>query len=201
MRHSFLFCRLTRFFLLNTILTALAWTTPVKAQEVDANYLLSADDLIDFRVFQEPDLDAVVRISGDGKANFPLIGSVKLGGLSIADAVNVLQQRYLDGYLVNPQVSITVRAYAKKRFTILGQVQKPGSYNVEGSEEITLLQAIGMAGGFTRIADPTKVTVKRRQGGKESVVRLDAKKMARGDSDTFFIIRPGDVITVAESIF
>lgn len=201
MRHSILFCRLTRFFLLSTILAALACTTPAKAQEVDANYLLSADDLIDFRVFQESDLDAVVRISGDGKANFPLIGSVKLGGLSIADAVNLLQQRYLDGYLVNPQVSITVRAYAKKRFTVLGQVQKPGSYNVEGSEEITLLQAIGMAGGFTRIADPTKVTVKRRQGGKESVVRLDAKKMARGDSDTFFIIRPGDVITVAESIF
>ena len=171
------------------------------AQEQDANYLLSADDLVDFRVFQEQDLDSVVRISGDGKANFPLIGSVKIGGLSIAAAVTVLQDRYRDGYLVNPQVSITVRAYAKKRFTVLGQVQKPGSYTIEGSEEITLLQAIGMAGGFTRIADPSKITVKRRAGGKESVLKFDAKQMARGANDTFVVIRPGDVITVAESIF
>ena len=171
------------------------------AQEQDANYLLSPDDLVDFRVFQEQDLDAVVRIAGDGKANFPLIGSIKIGGLSIAAAVAALQDRYRDGYLVNPQVSITVRAYAKKRFTVLGQVQKPGSYTIEGSEEITLLQAIGMAGGFTRIADPSKITVKRRAAGKETVLRFDAKQMARGANDTFVVIKPGDVITVAESIF
>jgi polysaccharide export outer membrane protein len=183
------------------IVIVLGLPSQLPAQEQDANYLLSADDLVDFRVFQEQDLDSVVRISGDGKANFPLIGSVKIGGLSIAAAVTVLQDRYRDGYLVNPQVSITVRAYAKKRFTVLGQVQKPGSYTIEGSEEITLLQAIGMAGGFTRIADPSKITVKRRAGGKESVLKFDAKQMARGANDTFVVIRPGDVITVAESIF
>jgi len=183
------------------ILIVLGLPTQLPAQEPDANYLLSADDLVDFRVFQEQDLDSVVRISGDGNANFPLIGSVKIGGLSIAAAVAALQNRYRDGYLVNPQVSITVRAYAKKRFTVLGQVQKPGSYTIEGSEEITLLQAIGMAGGFTRIADPSKITVKRRAADKETVLKFDAKQMARGANDTFVVIKPGDVITVAESIF
>jgi len=170
------------------------------AQE-DANYRISADDLIDFHVFQEPDLDAVIRVSGDGKAQFPLVGSVSIGGQSIADAVNLLQARYRDGYLVNPQINLTIRAYAKKRFTVLGQVQKPGSYTIEGSEEITLLQAVGMAGGYTRIADPGNITVKRRADGKEAVLKFNAKKMARGTTDTSFIIRPGDVITIAESIF
>ncbi|MFA7345175.1 MAG: polysaccharide biosynthesis/export family protein [Terrimicrobiaceae bacterium] len=167
----------------------------------DANYRISPDDLIDFRMFQEPDLDSVIRVSGDGKAQFPLVGSVSLGGLSIAEAVNQLQARYRDGYLVNPQVTLTVRSYAKKRFTVLGQVQKPGSYTIEGSEEITLLQAIGMAGGYTRIADPSNITVKRRQNDRETVLKFNAKKMARGDGNTFIVIKPGDVITVSESIF
>jgi polysaccharide export outer membrane protein len=107
----------------------------------------------------------------------------------------------MGGYLVNPQIALTVRTYARKVFTILGQVQKPGSYEIEGSESISLLQAIGMAGGYTRIANPGNVTVKRNEGGVEKVYRFNAKKMARSDSDSTITVKPGDVITVAESIF
>jgi polysaccharide export outer membrane protein len=164
-------------------------------------YRLSANDLLDFRVYQEPDMDAVVRISGDGSAAFPLVGNVKIGGKTISEAVAALRAAYLDGYLVNPQVSITVRAYAKKYITILGQVQKPGSYEIQGNEEISLLQAIGMAGGYTRIADAAKITVKRRVKGKETVLDFNAKKMAKGSSDTSFTLLPGDVVTVGETIF
>ena len=105
------------------------------------------------------------------------------------------------GYLANPQVTLTVRDYARRVFTMLGQIQKPGSYNIEGSETISLLDAIGMAGGYTRIANPGKVTVKRRVGGKETVIRVDARKMARSNAQENFQVQPGDVITVAESIF
>jgi hypothetical protein len=58
-----------------------------------------------------------------------------------------------------------------------------------------------MAGGYTRIANPGKVTVKRNEGGVERVYQFNAKKMARSDSDSSFTVKPGDVITVAESIF
>jgi polysaccharide export outer membrane protein len=173
----------------------------VAARQQDANYHLAANDLLDFRVFQEPELDAVIRISGDGNAIFPLVGAVPVAGKTIGEATELLRKRYMNGYLVNPQVTLTVRTYARKVFTILGQVQKPGSYEIEGSESISLLQAVGMAGGYTRIANPGNVTVKRREGGAEKVYRFNAKKMAKTESDSNFRVLPGDVITVAESIF
>jgi protein involved in polysaccharide export with SLBB domain len=83
----------------------------------------------------------------------------------------------------------------------LGQVNKPGTYPIEGNESISLLQAIGMAGGYTRIANPGKVVVKRAEDGIEKVYNFNAKKMARTATDSTFRIMPGDVITVAESIF
>ncbi len=168
----------------------------------DANYKLSANDLLDFRVFQEPELDGVIRVSGDGTAIFPLIGAVNVVGKTVTQATEDIKARYRDGYLVYPQVSLTVRTYAQKLFTVLGQVQKPGSYDMKGSDEITLLQAIGMAGGYTKIANPGNVTVKRREeGGRERVIKLDAKRMARGDDNASFYVKPGDIITVAESLF
>jgi protein involved in polysaccharide export with SLBB domain len=176
--------------------------TPAPAAAVQTrDYRLAPNDLLDFRVFQEPELDAVVRVSGDGVASFALIGPVQIGGRTIAEATELIKARYRDGYLKNPQLSLTVRSYARKLFTILGQVQKPGSYDMQGTNHITLLQAIGMAGGYTKIADPGNVTVKRLEPGGERVLKFNAKRMARGDDGTSFFIKTGDVITVGESIF
>jgi polysaccharide export outer membrane protein len=171
--------------------------------EKDQNYRLAPNDLLDFRVFQEPELDAVVRVSGDGTASFALIGPVPIGGRTISESLELIKARYRDGYLKNPQVSLTVRSYAKKLFTILGQVQKPGSYDMQGTNQITLLQAIGMAGGYTRIADSSNVTVKRLgdESGRDQVLKLNAKRMARGEDKSTFYIQAGDVISVGESLF
>jgi protein involved in polysaccharide export with SLBB domain len=166
-----------------------------------SNYKLSPNDLLDFRVFGEPDLDSVVRVAGDGGAIFPLIGSVQIAGRTVADATQIVAARLRDGYLVSPQVSITVRNYSKKLFTILGQVQKPGAYDMEGLDEISLLQAIGMAGGYTKVADPANVTVKRGVSGQQQIMKFNANKMAHGTDKTTIMIRPGDVITVSESMF
>jgi polysaccharide export outer membrane protein len=194
------------FILLNTLILSVFFIGFLNAQpleEKDRNYHLAPNDLLDFRVFQEPELDAVVRVSGDGTASFALIGPVQIGGRTISESLELIKARYRDGFLKNPQVSLTVRSYAKKLFTILGQVQKPGSYDMQGTSHITLLQAIGMAGGYTRIADPSNVTVKRMEGsiGQEQVLKLNAKRMARGEDKATFHIQPGDVISVGESLF
>jgi len=178
-----------------------AQTAPEIVQTASSNYKLSPGDLFDFRVYQENDLDAVVRLSGDGTAIFPLIGSVKLGGLTIEQATTLLQSRYKDGFLVNPQITITVRSFAKKFYTMLGQISKPGSYDMQGEEEIPLFQAVGLAGGYTKIADPSKVTIKRHDDQGESILKLNAKKMAGGSEKSSFMIRAGDIITIGESFF
>lgn len=165
------------------------------------DYRLAPNDLLDFRVFEEPELDAVVRVSGDGMASFALIGSVPVAGKTVADAAALIEAKYRDGYLKQPQVSLTVRTYARRIFTILGQIQKPGTYEIQGVGQITLLQAIGMAGGYTKIADPANVTVKRVDASGERVLKFNAKRMARGEDKSTFFIKAGDIISVGESIF
>ncbi|HEY5743292.1 MAG TPA: polysaccharide biosynthesis/export family protein [Terrimicrobiaceae bacterium] len=174
---------------------------PPQQVQRDEDYRLSVNDLLDFRIFQEPEFDAVIRVSGDGTAIFPMIGQVQVAGKTIGETTELLRNRYMSGYLTNPQVNLTVRTYALKTFTILGQVQRPGTYQIEGGEPVSLLQAVGMAGGYTRIANPSKVIVKRREGGVENVYQFNAKKMANSGADSSFRVMPGDVITVAESIF
>jgi protein involved in polysaccharide export with SLBB domain len=165
------------------------------------NYRLSANDLIEIRVFQEADLDSRVRIGGDGSVTLPLVGEVALGGKTVNEASDFLRQKYGERFLVNPQLTVTVIDFSKKRFTVLGQVQSPGSYSMPDNEAVTLLQAIGMAGGYTRIAEPSNITVKRIANGVESLMKLNAKRMARGDTSAAFKILPGDVISVPESMF
>jgi protein involved in polysaccharide export with SLBB domain len=173
-----------------------------RSQDLSTNYRISSNDVLDFKVFQEPDLDAEVRVAGDGTAIFPLIGSVTLAGKTVSEAAAMLRQHYLNGYLVNPQVSLIIQTYAKRTFTILGQVQKPGAYEIVGDQSIGLLEAIGMAGGYTRIADPGNITIRRTENGREQVYRVNAKH-AEKNAETInqYRTQPGDVITVGESIF
>jgi protein involved in polysaccharide export with SLBB domain len=172
-----------------------------RAQDAANNYRLSANDLVEIRVFQEPDLDSRVRIGGDGSVTLPLVGTVALGGKTVNEASDFLRRKYGERFLVNPQLTVTVTDFSKKRFTVLGQVQSPGSYSMPDNEDVTLLQAIGMAGGYTRIAEPSNITVKRVENGAESLMKLNAKRMARGGASAAFKIHPGDVINVPESMF
>jgi polysaccharide export outer membrane protein len=193
--------RLFRLLRLPSLLLLLLAGSPLLKSQSAQNYRLSPNDLLDFRVFQEPELDGVIRVAGDGNALFPLIGSVAIGGRTVGEATDLVAARFRDGYLVHPQISITVRQYAKKLFTVLGEVQKPGSYDMQGLPEITLLQAVGMAGGYTKVADSGHVTIKRVEDGKEKVLKYNARKMASGSGNSAIMIRPGDVITVNESLF
>ncbi len=118
-------------------------------------------------MFQEDDLDCVLRVSKDGTITFPLIGRVVIGGKTPQDAALAIKALLAKDYLVNPQVNVTVTEYAKRLFTVLGQVQRPGSYDLPDRDPLTLIQAIGMAGGYTRIADPGKITLKRTWMGKK----------------------------------
>lgn len=176
---------------------------PLVAQtgdSVSGSYILAPNDQIHIEVFQEDDLRSSAKISKEGTITFPLLGNVKLAGLTMSQATARITELLKRDFLVNPRVSMTVVNFSKKRFTILGQVNSPGIKEMPDQEGLDLLEAIGMAGGYTRIANPSRITVKRRENGTETVIQLDAKSMAKG-SGKGFQVRPGDTITVAESIF
>jgi len=170
------------------------------ADPVSGSYLLSPNDQIQIEVFQEDDLRTSAKISKEGTITFPLLGSVKLAGLTMSQATARLTELLKRDFLVNPRVSMTVVNFSKKRFTVLGQVNSPGIKEMPDQEGLDLLEAIGMAGGYTRIANPGKITIKRREGGSEQVIQVDGKAMAKG-SGKGFQTKPGQPITVAQRHF
>jgi polysaccharide export outer membrane protein len=148
----------------------------------------------------EDDLTTEMRLGKDGTTTFPLLGVVNLAGKTVEEAAAIMRDALGKDYLVNPQITLTVIEYAKRRFTVLGQVQKPGSYELPGEESVTLLQAIAMAGGFTRLAVQSKVTVTRIVGGKRTMV-VDVKSNANDPATRQFDIQTDDTIIVAERVF
>ncbi len=170
-----------------------------KPSAAAALHLVSPNDVVDVKVFQEDDLATTARVSQDGTIKFPLIGSVKIGGNTAESAAQIITAALAKKYLVNPQVTVQVSEYAKRRFTVLGQVGKPGTYEIPDRDTITLLEAIGMAEGFTRLADLTNIRVKRMVEGKETLYKLNAKGLTDVQHTTAFEVKPGDVISVGES--
>ena len=176
---------------------------PSDAVSVPTGYVLRTNDQVAVEVFGEEDLRTSTRLNGEGNLSLPLLGSVHLAGLTLAQAAAKITELYGRDYLVNPRVNVTLVGYAKRRFTILGQVSRPGSYEMpEGSPDgVDLLEAIAMAGGYTRIAAPERVSVRRRSAkGEDEILRVDAKRLAKRGGENFQV-RPGDTVTVAESLF
>jgi len=166
-----------------------------------ANYRLSSNDLIFVKVFQEDDLSSTLRVSEDGSIIFPLIGSVKVGGQTVDAATRTIHDLLDARFLVNPQVTVTVLGYANRHITVLGQVQKPGDYNLREQGSVGLLQAIGMAGGFTRLANSANIIVKRNTDGGQKTLHLNGRTMASDNRSASFVVMPGDTITVTERFF
>ena len=167
-----------------------------------AGYVLGPNDYVGVEVFGEDDLRTSGRLNPEGNLSVPLLGSVHLAGLTLTQAASKLTELYGRDYLVNPKVNIMLLGFAKRRFSILGQVGRPGSYEMPESSPsgIDLLEAIALAGGYTRIAAPERITVRRQSANGDQIFKVNAKKFnKRGGGG--FLVEPGDTITVGESIF
>jgi polysaccharide export outer membrane protein len=171
---------------------------PMQQSAVNGDYVLSSGDTIEMVVYREQDLNIRSKIGKDGMVQLPLLGEVKLGGLTIRAATSLIRGKYNADYLVEPQIYLNVAGFTSRKFTIIGQVGKPGTYEFGGGESLGLLEAIGMAGGFTRIADRGHVVVKRREGESVRTLKVNAKKLSESGVDPFSI-QAGDVITIGES--
>jgi polysaccharide export outer membrane protein len=167
-----------------------------------AGYVLSPTDQVTIEVFGEDDLRTNGRLNPEGNLSLPLLGSIHLAGLTLTQAVSKLTELYSRDYLVNPKINVTLLSYARKRFSILGQVNHPGSMEMpEGTQEgIDLLEAIALAGGYTRIASPERITVRRQSASGDQIFKVNAKRFTKGKGGGF-LVKPGDTINVGESIF
>jgi polysaccharide export outer membrane protein len=161
-------------------------------------YVLRQGDVVQVKVYQEDDLTSVSRIGKDGAITMPLLGSVNVVSNTLEKATTIVHDLLARDYLVTPQVTLNVNEFAKRRFTVLGQVQRPGTYDMPADDAVSLLQAIATAGGYTRIGSDRKITVQRTVGTENQRIKKDAEAMARDKDTKPFEILPNDVIVVGE---
>lgn len=166
-----------------------------------SDYQIREGDMIQVNVFDEPELAAGGRVRKDGTIQCPLIGAVKVQGLSQIAAARLIEAEYRKDYLVHPEVNLFISQFSVQRITILGQVQRPGAHELPAEKDLTILQVLGLAGGPTRIANLKKVLVKRMVDGQEKIFKVDVNSMASGNQTMMFYVREDDVITVPESFF
>jgi polysaccharide export outer membrane protein len=164
----------------------------------EGDYVLASGDTLDLMVYREPDLGMRSKIARDGRVQLPLLGEVKVAGMSVRDAQEHIRKLYDADYLVDPQIYLNIASYTQRKITVIGQVSRPGSYELQGNESLGILEAIGMAGGFTRIADTKNVVVKRRTGEKVETIKVNTKRLESPDGGSFQVL-PGDILTVGES--
>lgn len=165
------------------------------------HYVIVPNDVVWLKVYQEDDLEARVKVTSDGTVTLPLIGVLTIAGKTAEEAATEIRDILDKRFIVNPQVSFAVIEYSKRKFTILGQVQRPGIYEYSGEENMTLLDAVAQAGGFTRLAAPSKVTLKRLEAGQVKLYHLGIEADLKNYAAPPFEIRPGDTINVGAKLF
>jgi protein involved in polysaccharide export with SLBB domain len=159
---------------------------------------LGSGDLLEIKVYEEPDLSGPFRISPEGSIDFPLCGKVPLSGKTQGQAADALTACLAAKYLKHPAVSVLLREYNSKKVFVFGEVQKPGTFPFDS--DMSIIQAVTLAGGFTRSAARNSISVTRVIDGQERKIRVPVEDIGTG-KERNFQLQPGDIVFVPESFF
>ncbi len=180
-----------------------AWITfPCFAQESDENQVvkddgprLKMDDTIRMSVFKQADLTTSATISKSGEVAFPLIGTVKLAGLTVAEATEKVRSLYAAKYLVDPSVTLVVAGYGREMISVTGAVRGPGQFTLPGTGKFGLAAAIAAAGGLDARADRNRIIVYRASGATQTYAESSLK------TGSYIPLSAGDRVVVMDSPF
>jgi polysaccharide export outer membrane protein len=157
--------------------------------------LIGGGDLLQVTVYGA-DFDCQVRVSESGEISLPLLGTIKIGGLTIEQAEQTVGRQLAEkGYFNNPQVSIFDKEYATQGISVLGEVQKPGIYPLVGAR--TLFDAISAAGGTTEKAG-TSVTITHRNH-PDAPQSVPLSYVGKSSMNSNVHLLPGDTVVVSKA--
>lgn len=162
----------------------------------NAGYILRPNDSIVLDVYEEPDLSGPGRILKSGEASFPLIGSVKIAGLSVSDAAEKIRALYAKDYLVDPKLNLSIADYATEFISVIGAVNTPGQIPMPVSGNLDLASAMATAGGPSELADTQNIQLVRASGAS-STYSLSEIQGAAGRAQ----LKAGDRIIVNQSAY
>jgi protein involved in polysaccharide export with SLBB domain len=170
----------------------------ILAVEMAPEERLGIDDVFEVRVFSEPDLSGQYRVAADGTIDYPFVGRVSIVGRRSGDVQELITAKLRDGYLKSPQVSVMVKEWNSRKVSVIGQVQRPGP--IVYFPNMTVVDAIAGAGGFTPIASKNAVTLRRESKGAVESRNCPVADISEGRAPNI-VLRPGDILVVEERLF
>lgn len=170
-------------------------SAPISAQQQE--YRLGPGDVLDIRVWKEPDLSRAAVIRPDGNISIPMIGEVEAGGKTTEELKQAIIGK-LRLYILRPGVDVIVKEINSTTIYVLGKVQKPSAYLVRGNA--TLLDAIAMAGGLRDDAKGNRVVIIRKRSGSlfPQKITLDLKRLISQKESGPIHLEPADTVYVPE---
>ena len=175
----------------------LAMTTPALpgAAQDERSYIIGPTNLLYIKVLGEEGMQQTFRIDEGGYITHPLLGRVKLAGKTISEAEDMLKNLLAGDYILNPNITIFVLEHS--RFSVLGEVRRPGNYEILG--RLSLIEAISIAGGLTPVGNDKKVKILRHDETGEKTILANVRDIMNGKKD--IDIQAGDVIEIPKSFF
>lgn len=231
MKEKYMDIRVMRIYskLIFTVLTlfliqSLSLFCAYKTLALETDYIIGPQDELMIEVWDNTDLTRQVSVSLSGYFNFPLIGEVYADGLTVEDLQKKITERLADGYLKNPQVTVTVSAYRSKQISIIGEVKKPGTYPY--TRNTSIIEIISMAGGLTneagseayiihpeeiesfKISENNLLSPQRRtpeagskSNNKDNIEIINLKDMLESGQNIYLLLRKNDTIYIPRADF
>jgi polysaccharide biosynthesis/export protein len=169
-------------------------TPPAKAATDDPNYSIAPDDVLTIDVWKEPEISRTVPVRRDGKISLPLLNDLQAAGLTPTQLGAEIVEK-LKATIVHPQVTVIVAQMSSLRIYILGQVTRGGAYPLV--PDMTVMQALSIAGGFTAYANVKKIYVMRRENGADKIFTVNYKGVISGrKTEQNIHLKAGDTIVV-----
>jgi polysaccharide export outer membrane protein len=171
------------------------------------DYTIGAQDVLTITVYDQAELSGKFTVDPDGTLTFPLLGRVKAGGSTLRALEEDLRKRLADGYLRNPQVSVSMETYRSQQIFVMGEVRAPGAYPLTG--DMTIIEAIARAGSTTPQAADEVMIVRPKEGevdgpilavdGDADVIRVNLRDIQEGALSKNVALRDGDTLVVQKA--
>lgn len=194
-------------FFLCLVALCLSWLFPATLP-AQSDYLIGKEDVLEIMVWGHDDLKRTMPVSLEGMISFPLIGEIRAEGISTVALEKAIAAKLGEGYIVNPQVTATVKEYKSQRVFVMGEVNQPGTYSV--TRENNLLFVLSQAGGPKKEAGEELVvirpgrrvdralTLEEAAKAKEQIIQANLRDVLAGDQKNNIAIHDGDTVIVAK---
>ena len=188
-----------------SLLLGVCWLAapPAAIVTMADEYTVGPEDVLTIAVWRHPDLTGTFTVGADGAVAFPLLGPVAVSGKTLREVEKAFADRLAAGYVLQPQVTVTVQAYRSQRVFVTGEVRQPGMIVLTGP--LTLLEALARAGSPTEfasneavIARPPAAAATGREGapGAPEMIRVDIHELQKGQLAGNMALRDGDTVLV-----